>query len=460
MRTHTSATRPGRRPIQSRPRLLPSLSHRADLFMAGPLCAHDTHPSMRESRKLLWIEGLLSNASESFITNFITPFALAFGATNGQIGTLSSATNVASALGLMPGARLDEHFRCRKWIFMLCTGIFGRLLLLGLVLLPLFLHRSAVIWGLMGVVVLRSFLNQLCYPAWSALISDLVPESIRGRYFGSRNIAVGLAALICTPLAGYLIQFAGAPHGYQLSFAIALAPGCMATVLFGMICEPKRPTVSKAVRPPRMEIVSIFRLHPRFAAFTALAFFWHLSLQTAGPFFAVYQIRHLGANVAHIGILSSIGALTGMAGQRVWGVQNDRRGAVWVMRVTGFLIPAIPFMWALTPSWWYLPVIEAVSGFIWAGYWLANFNLLLAMSPHENRSRFVAVYHSVVSIASFAGPLLGGILVSVMSINMLFWASGAGRLVVSLLFLLLVAHDRAETKREGGYNSDALAAGQ
>ncbi|OPY69745.1 MAG: Major Facilitator Superfamily protein [Syntrophorhabdaceae bacterium PtaU1.Bin034] len=436
---------------QPRPRLLPLLLGRADRFMAGPVChPADSATSARKARKLLWLEGLLSNASESFVANFITPFALACGATNAQIGGLSSATNVASAVGLLPGARLEEHFGCRKSIFMLCTGVFGRLLLLALALLPLFFHlfgTPGIFYGLLAIVALRSFLNQLAYPAWSALVTDLVPESIRGRYFGSRNIAVGLAALVCTPLAGYLIQHAGTPGGYQVSFGIALATGIVATVVFGMIQEPKRVCLHEHIEKPPREIFSLFRRHPHFAAFTGLAFFWHLSLQSAGPFFAVYQMKSLGANVAHIGILSSIGAFTGMVGQRVWGVQNDRRGAVWVLRITGFLIPAIPAAWALIPNWWYLPVIEGVSGFIWAGYWLANFNLLLRMSPDANRSRFVALHQSVVSVASFIGPVLGGIIVNMVSIKGLFWTSAAGRFGVSLLFLFLIASDRNERQQ-------------
>jgi DHA1 family multidrug resistance protein-like MFS transporter len=148
--------------------------------------------------------------------------------------------------------------------------------------------------------------------------------------------------------------------------------------------------------------------------------------------------------VAHISILGSIGAFTGMLGQKLWGIHNDRRGAVSVMRITGFLIPGIPFAWAVVPSWGYLPLIEAISGFIWAGYWLASFNLLLQMSPEGSRSRFVAVHQSVVSIASFIGPVLGGIIVNVVSIQGLFWVSGAGRLTVSLLFLFLISSDDKE----------------
>ncbi len=428
------------------PRLFNLLLHRAERFMAGPACASsDPAESARASRKFLWLEGLFSNASESFVANFVTPFALAFGASNAQIGTLASATNVASALGLLPGARLEERIGRRKQIFMWCTGVLARVLLLALVLLPLLSGNSAIFLGLCGVVVARSFLNQLCYPAWSALVSDLVPERIRGRYFGSRNIAVSLAALVCTPFAGFLINRTGVPHGYQLSFAIAVALGFVGTLLFHMVKDPGgRCARIGAVREAPVKMTAIFREHPRFAMFTALAFIWHLSLQTAGPFFAVYQIQNLGANVAHIGILASVGAFTGIIGQRVWGAHNDRKGAVWVLCVTGFLVPIVPLAWAFIPSWGYLPVIEAISGFIWAGYWLASFNLLIMLSPEGSRSRFVAVHQSVIAVASFIGPVLGGILVSMISIKGLFLLSAAGRFAVSLLFLFLIAGRKLE----------------
>lgn len=413
--------------------------------MAGPACtSSDPAESARASRKFLWLEGLFSNASESFVANFVTPFALAFGASNAQIGTLASATNVASALGLLPGARLEERIGRRKKIFMWCTGVLARVLLLALVLLPLLSTNSAIFLGLCGIVIVRSFLNQLCYPAWSALVSDLVPERIRGRYFGSRNIAVSLAALVCTPFAGFLINTTGFPHGYQLSFAIAVALGFVGTLLFHMVQDPGHRTPEGSVREAPVKMTAIFKEHRRFAIFTALAFIWHLSLQTAGPFFAVYQIQNLGANVAHIGILASVGAFTGIIGQRVWGAHNDRKGAVWVVCVTGFLIPVVPLAWAFIPSWGYLPVIEAVSGFIWAGYWLANFNLLIMLSPEGSRSRFVAVHQSVIAVASFIGPVLGGILVSMISIKGLFLLSAAGRFAVSILFLFLIAGMRLD----------------
>lgn len=429
---------------QDRQGILARFLSKADGFISGS--KRGVRSVGHSSRRLLWVEGLLSNASESFVGNFITPFALAFGATNSQVGALTSATNAASALGLLPGAKLDQRYGGRKWIFLLCTGFLGRLLLLALVLLPFLSSSSAVVYGVIAVVVARGFLNQFCYPAWSGLVGDLVPEEIRGRYFGSRNIAVGLAALICNPIAGQVILMGGV-YGYQISFGLALLFGFIATLAFSRIKEPPR---KQSVTRPHNRPLKCLSPHtsiwhsPRFLSFTALAFLWHLSLQSAGPFFAVYQLRNLGGTVAHIGILSSVGAIASMAGQRIWGNQNDRRSPSWVMAATGLFIPVIPALWAVVPSWWYLPFIEVISSFLWAGYWLANFNLLLELSPDDQTPHFVAVYQSVVSIASFVGPVLGGILVNMITIKGLFWFSAGGRMVVSLLFIVLVVRFKSK----------------
>ena len=432
-----------RPPIRPARQLTAELRERADEFTAGPRDPDaDAQPESRRGRRLLWWDGLVSNISESFVLNFTNPFALALGATNVQIGWLSALMNLASALALFPGARLVERTGQRKRIVVLTSGGAARLLLLAIALVPVFFHGTAAIYAFIALVALRAFFSQLGYPAWSAMLADLVPAGIRGRYFASRNIGLAIAALIAAPLAGWLADQLGLPRGYEVSFFLAGLIGFGATAIFARIPDRAPPHVSQVTTEKPEGIRSILRSHPRFAGFTAVAFLWNLSLMVAGPFFSVYLVRDLGASPTQIGMLAAIFSATNIVGQRVWGQLNDRRGAAWVMRLTGFLIPGVPLLWSIAPNPWYLLIAEAFSGFVWAGYSLASFNLLLGLTPAAQRPRYTAIYQVSVFSAAFIGPLLGSALATILGIRPLFWISAIGRLIASGLFMLTVRGDR------------------
>jgi len=406
-----------------------------DDFIAGPSDPEEVGPNGRPNRRLLWADGLISNISESFVTSFVTPFALALGANNGQIGALSAISNLASALGLLPGARLSERSGERKRIVVLSGGLAGRLLLIVLASLPLFLGPPGVVYAVIALFALRAFANQVGYPAWSSLVADLVPKAIRGRYLGARNIGLGLAALVFTPIAGRIIESIGGVRGYQVSLTIAAVVGLTATMVFARIKEPRTTHPDSKLESGKAPILGLLQDNRQFAVFTGVALIWNFALMIAGPFFSVYLVRTLHGTPTQIGILAACYSAGNILGYRLWGRLNDRRGAAWVMSLTGLFIPAMPLAWSLVPGAWWLIPVEFTSGFMWAGYLLANFNLLLALAPETQRERFVALYQSVVFGASFVGPLIGGVLADTITIPYLMRISGAGRMLAALIFL-------------------------
>jgi MFS family permease len=412
-------------------------------WMSGPALPGDAEGSPgRRGRALLWIDGFVSNISESFVANFTNPFALSLGATNTQLGLLSAFTSLASALALMPGARLEERATSRKRVVVVTGGGIARALLIAVGLMPLLVTGPAVVYALMTLVSLRAFVGQLGFPAWSTLVADLVPASMRGRYFGSRNIGLAIAALIFTPIAGVLAESIGLPQGYQANFIIAGIIGFFATAIFARIPEPPREAQPAVAGGNESSARALLAENPRFAAFTVVAFLWNLSLMVAGPFFSVYLVKNLGATPTQIGILAAINSVANIAGQRVWGRLNDRRGAIWVMALTGFVIPVIPLLWSFARTPWFLVLVEALAGFAWAGYGLASFNLMLGLAPPEQRGRFTAIYQASVFTAAFVGPLLGSVLINALSIRPLFWISAVGRLAASILFQFTVREPR------------------
>ncbi|MCA9920277.1 MAG: MFS transporter, partial [Anaerolineales bacterium] len=165
-------------------------------------------------------------------------------------------------------------------------------------------------------------------------------------------------------------------------------------------------------------------------------FVWNLALQVAAPFFNVYLVKTFQSTATTIGLLASVSSLTALVGQRVFGRLLDVRGALWVQLVTGFLIPGLPLAWVFITADWQVGIINTFGGFLWAGYNLANFNLLLRLTPDEQRPRAVALYQTAVFSSAVIGPLLGGFLADSVSYQLIFGFSAAGRFLGTVLFAL------------------------
>ena len=392
--------------------------------------------------RYFWLDGLFAATSDSFHVDYVALFALAYGASTGQVGWLASIANLLGAAALFPGARLVERTEKRVPVVVWTGGGIGRVALLALACLPFLIVRPDIAIPLIiGLSGLRAFMGNLGNPAWTAIVADLVPRFMRGRYFANRNIAMGIAALAVAPLAGWLIHagngWLGLPFaGYQLVFALAFAFGMISTVSFGRIPEPPLPAAAAQKHHPG-DLRRAMGKSPGFLGFVVSAFIWNLALQVAGPFFNVYMVSQLHASLATVGLLAGVSSLFALAGQRLFGRMLDYKGSLWVQAITGLLIPALPLGWLFVTSPWQVGIINVFSGVLWAGYNLSNFNLLLELSPPEQRPRAVALYQTVVFASAVLGPLLGGYLADAAGFKLIFALSGVGRILGMVVFLWL-----------------------
>jgi MFS family permease len=404
------------------------------------------HAEVR-SLRYFWLDGLFAAISENFYLGFIALFALAYGATNSQVGIMAAAANLLGAAALFPGARMAERAGRRKAVVIWSGGVFSRLALLGLALIPVLISAPQV--AILAIIIidgLRAFFANLANPGWTALVADLVPESMRARFFSSRNIAMGVAALLIAPLAGWLITQTNGwldslYAGYQLVFLLAFLFGMVSTFAFTRIRDQGAARSEK--RPHRRgDLRRALKASPGFAGLVISQLIWNLSLQVAAPFFNVYLVSELGASTAVVGVLAGIASLTALFGQRYFAKLIDVRGPYWVQALAGLLIPFAPLAWAFVTAPWQVGFINTFTGFMWAGYSLANFNLLLELTPDDQRPRAVALYQLAVFGSAVAGPLLGGFLADTAGFKIVFVLSCVGRLVGTGLFLQLTYRPR------------------
>ena len=410
---------------------------------AGPEGDETLTPRRLAGIRWSWLDGLFTTVSDNLYLGFIVLYALAYGASTSQLGLLAAIQNLLGAVSLFPGARAADAARHRKPLVTWTVGGFARVALLALALVPWMTSRPAV--AIVLIIVLngiRSFMSNFGNPAWTVLVGDLVPPRLRAQYFGNRNLMIMLAALLVAPLAGWLIKegngWLDQPYlGYQAVFALAFLTGLVGTVCFVLIPEPHQAHRPRPTTGTTTGLWSVVAGNRAFLGLIVSGFVWNLALQVAAPFFNVYLVRHLGASAATVGALAGVNTLFGLIGSGLFGRVMDRMGALKTQAFTGLLIPIIPTAWIWVTASWQVGVLEAYAGLVWAGYNLANFALLLELTPGSHRPQAVALYQTVVFTSAVVGPLLGGWLADTFGFHVIFAASGAGRLLGLLIYIWL-----------------------
>jgi MFS family permease len=403
------------------------------------------------------LEAGFTQGSESFAGDYIALFALAAGASTGDIALLAAAANLATAGGFLPGAALSARLRSRKTAILPASNVPARFMLPLLAALPLLVPagRPLVIL-IIALNAVRLFGGSLGNAAWTSFVADLVPPTHRGRLLGGRNLAIGAMALAASPLAGWLIssldaRAAGSLTGYQVSLLASFGFAMVAVLLFSRIPEPpaRTPTLRRARRGAGQGgLKGLLRRNPPFLWFTAATFVWSTFTNVSGPFVNVFMVKGLGGNAASVGAIAGAYALTGLLGQAVFGRLSDRRGNRALFIATGFIIPILPCLWAAAQRPGQGIPINLVSGFFWAGYGLAAFNLLLELCPSEDRERAFGLYQTVAAVGAVIGPLVGGWIVDAVGFRPVFLVSGAGRWAAMIMFAALVRAPRPQAPAE------------
>jgi MFS family permease len=395
----------------------------------------------RHNLRWFWFDGFFSAASENIIGTYLVLYLLALGASRAQIGFLSSLSSLSAALVLLPGAILVERIGHRKEITVWFGGGVARIMVLLLAIIPLGLKGQALIYAAIAMSVTRDIFNNLPYPAWIAIVAEIIPISGRGRYFGTRNFAIGMIGMAVTLLAGELITRAHKPDGYQIALGLAFIIGLISTYSFSRIKVTKEPPP-----PPQggsslslPALLKDLKKHPEFLTMAGVAALWNFSLNVAGPFFNVYLVQNLKSTATMVGFLSVVSTIAGLFVQRKLGELAYRWGSRRMQLISGLLIPILPFSWLLVTSPWHIVPINILSGILWGAFNLAAFNYMLVVTPAEQRARYSALYQIIITVSLAAGAAIGSIIISSpLAYPGVFIGSGVGRLTAAVLFARLV----------------------
>jgi MFS family permease len=358
------------------------------------------HEPLR-SQTLSFYEGALAVLFIQWSTGFIlTGYALWLGAGPAAL----------SALGALPflgqlAAPLALFFRGSRKKLTIALALWGRIVF-GLALLLPLLPSEWWIPALVAVAALSQIIMGPLPVVWTSWMADLVPEGIRGRYFGLRNGVLGLIATVGSLLAGRVVDSLIKPWGFLLVLGVGVVLGVTAARILRYQHEPPHLTNDS----PRESLLVPIR-DPRFRWFLGFVLAWHLALMVGSPLVGPMFLEYVGMNFTQLGIWGVISAVGGLLFGPLWGRVADRVGHTQVLIWTCILAGGpLPLMWLLgSPAnlevIWLSAVMDAIA---WSGVNAAITNVTLHHAPQQERSAYLAWFWIATAVGGLVGAAVGG----------------------------------------------------
>lgn len=345
---------------------------------------------------------------------YLSAFALFLKATTPQIGLLAALPPLLASMIQLFSAWLGRLTGRRKEILLTGASIQG-IAWIPLVVLPLLFPEHAATL-MIACVVLYQCGAHLATPQWGSLMGDIVPVRKRGRFFALRTRIVSLITFVSLTLGGLGLQYFSSKgqtlRGFLVLFGIAILARFVSVYHLSRMHDP-----SGSVAALEMPVGKGWwhRLRKsnavRFSVFFALTQF---SVAIASPFFTVYMLRDLKFSYFAFMTNSGVAIVAQFLTLNQWGRVSDVFGNRRILATTGMMIPLMPLLWTLSTDYWYLLLVQAISGFTWAGFTLSAGNFVYDLIARDRRATYLAIHNMLASAGIFAGALLGGYLGSVL----------------------------------------------
>ena len=379
-----------------------------------------TQRDYKISRTMSIVEGSTARVIFNLTSGaFIAGFAKLLGASdqlNGILGAIPVLSSVVQILSPMVFEKLTR----RKFLISIMCFI-HRLLLGMIVFIPIMVRNTTIRLSLLLAAYLVAYLLvSFISPPVGSWIINLVPESIRGRYFGMRESYILVFVMVTGLASGKVIdilrQRGEEYNGFLIVFIFVILIAIVNFCALSAIKEPPsfKSTVSLDIR----SILATPLKDKRFRKIIGLFILWNIGLQVGGPFFAVYMVTGLKLEYTYIMALGLLGTIANIATVRLWGRLADKKSWILTTELSIGLLAITHFCWFFVSpgrlAFILMPVLNITGGIAWAGINISLFNIQFIFSPENGRTVYLGFNAALSGLVGFASTLAGSAIISVL----------------------------------------------
>jgi MFS family permease len=390
--------------------------------MTGPLeklrsrpANPDVDGTASRNRRIFALEGLAASLVANLATAFASMFALRMGATDFQIGLISSLPPFFGLIVLLPGALATDRMKNKRSMVELS------ILILAISYLTVGLSPflgSLRVWAVVIAFSLSNAPSSLYNTSWQAYFSDVVAPELRNSFYALRTKATFLTGAVVILVTGLLLAYlprndAGRIQLYQFFYLVAFAASFLQIRLIRRISGGDTAGPGPEVRH-RLPVAMRALLQSRpFLYFAGLSLLLYVGWQMSWPLFFIAQVRYLGADEAWISLLSVSTSLLNLLVTGFWSRFIEKHGvrATLVIGILGLAVnPMIYAVATFLPSAAALPMVfvfNMLVGITFPAFQLSIFQDLLSVIGEDDKTLRIAIYSSMTLVSNILAPLFG-----------------------------------------------------
>lgn len=273
-------------------------------------------------------------------------------------------------------------------------------------------ERAGTWFGLVAITAFfAALLGSSSAMAWMSWVSEIVPVSLRGRFFGARQRFVTVGTMTAHAAAMFFLGRAfdgGAGRGYGMLGALAVVSAAVSTFLLAKVpdARPRTGRIAPAVA------VRAALADPVYARTLIAVALFAGTLQIGGPYFPYYFTHEVGLSMGEVAFWVFLTHLGALLASGFWGRQIDQGAGpervLWCA-ATFYVFSPLPYLSRSAEFLrWVGPLEYFINGFAFAGYTLGLTTLIMRVAPAGRNSVHFSIYTAACGLASALGAILGG----------------------------------------------------
>ena len=375
----------------------------------------------------LWTAQTISVFGDRFSELAIPLLAvLTLGATPGQMGILTAVTRAPFLLiGLFAGVWVDRLPRRP----VLITGDLGRAVVLLSIPLAAALGSLNML-HLYAVGVLVGILTVFFDVAYQAYLPALVHRGQLVEGNTKLEATRSLAGLAGPGIAGVVIQVLSAPLAIVLDAISFLASGGLISLIRRREGSTERPLRGPMLAQVR-EGLSVVLGNPLLRSIAGCTGTFNLFSSALFALFILFATRELKLGPAQIGVIFSVGGVTGLIGSLSAGWVANRLGVGRTIVGAALLsgLAQVPVAAASAGTAWLLILSTMLGSFANPIYNINQVSLRQAITPHRLQGRMNATMRFLVWGTMPLGGILGGVVGASLGLRAAIAVAAAGGLL-------------------------------